>query len=40
MKETNRFWAKNDEFKISDVKESCPSPDPFKTTYTKKESKD
>ena len=36
MRETNKFWAKNDEMKLSDVKSDFGPVDPFKNTYTKK----
>lgn len=40
MKETNKFWAKNDEIKLADVREELPPQDPFKTEHNKKLVKD
>lgn len=40
LKETNKYWARNDEFKLADVRELHPPADPFKTTYDKKFVKD
>jgi len=30
MKETKKFWAKNDEMKLADVKEHVGPQDPFR----------
>ena len=40
MKETKKFWAKNDEMKLADVKEHVGPQDPFRQTYVKKVIKD
>jgi hypothetical protein len=31
MKENTKYWAKNDEFKIADIKHDIAPNDPFKT---------
>ena len=40
LKETQKYWAKNDELRLADVKSELGPIDPFKSTYTKKQLKD
>ena len=39
MKQTNKYWAKDDEVLLADIKEGQAPSDPFKTTYVKKQNK-
>jgi hypothetical protein len=40
MKENSKWWAKNDDMRLADVKEAHGPTDPFKTGYNKKQVKD
>eukprot|EP00350_Pseudokeronopsis_sp_OXSARD2_P011702 CAMPEP_0170545864 /NCGR_PEP_ID=MMETSP0211-20121228/4225_1 /TAXON_ID=311385 /ORGANISM="Pseudokeronopsis sp., Strain OXSARD2" /LENGTH=79 /DNA_ID=CAMNT_0010850005 /DNA_START=1124 /DNA_END=1362 /DNA_ORIENTATION=+ len=40
MKEHNKWWAKNDDVRIADVKEEWAPIDPFKSTYVEKKRND
>lgn len=40
LRQTHNYWAKGDPIRESDVNEFPPPPDPFKTSYVARETKD